>query len=70
MPLGYRDTHSQIRVAKLNLARSYYQLKDQERKAEHLLAVAYRELQEYYATIQANRAQQGGEYATASHGDT
>ena len=57
VPIGFRDAYSQVRVAKLNLARSYYQLKDQERKAEALLAVAYRELQEYYATIQANKAQ-------------
>lgn len=57
VPLGFRDSNAAVRVARLNLARSYYQLKDQERKAEALLAVNYREIQEYYETIETNRAQ-------------
>ena len=57
VPLGFRDSNAAVRVARLNLARSYYQLKDQERKAEALLAVSYREILEFYATIQTNRAQ-------------
>ena len=57
IPLGYRDAHSQVRVAPLNLARSYFQLKDMERKAEQFLALQYREIYQYYAEIQAQRAQ-------------
>lgn len=57
VPIGFRDAHAQVRTARLNLTRSYMQLKDQERKAEHFLALQYRELQQYYAEIQAQRAQ-------------
>src|SRR5262249_21202909 len=34
VPIGFRDAHAQVRTARLNLSRSYLQLKDQERKAE------------------------------------
>jgi outer membrane protein TolC len=56
IPLGYRDAHALVRTARLNLARSYFQLKDQERKAEQFLALQYRELKQYYDEIQAQRA--------------
>jgi outer membrane protein TolC len=56
IPLGYRDAHSLVRVARLNLARAYFQLKDQERKAEQFLTLQYRELQQYYDEIEAQRA--------------
>lgn len=57
VPIGFRDAHSLVRNARLNLARSYFQLKDQERKAEAFLALQYRELAQYYAEISATRAQ-------------
>ncbi|MBX7103237.1 MAG: TolC family protein [Gemmataceae bacterium] len=57
VPIGFRDAHAQVRTARLNLARSYFQLKDQERKGEHFLALQYRELKQYYAEIEAQRAQ-------------
>jgi outer membrane protein TolC len=56
-PLGYRDAHAQTRVARLQLARSYYALRDQERKAEQNLAFAYRQLAQLHLRIQALRAQ-------------
>lgn len=57
VPIGFRDAHAQVRTARLNLTRAYFQLKDQERKAEAFLALQYRELQQYYAEIEAQRAQ-------------
>jgi len=56
IPLGYRDAHSQVRVARLNLARSFLQLKDMERKASQFLELQYREIDQYYNEIQAQRA--------------
>lgn len=57
VPIGFRDAHAQVRTARLNLARSYFQLKDQERKGEHFLALQFRELKQFYAEIEAQRAQ-------------
>jgi outer membrane protein TolC len=57
IPLGYRDAHAAVRQARLNLARSYYVLRSQEEKAQLLLAFEYRRLFEFYAQIQAQRAQ-------------
>jgi outer membrane protein TolC len=55
--LGYRDAHAQLRVAKLNLARSYAVLQEQETKAQHAVAVDYRHLFEFYELILIQRAQ-------------
>jgi outer membrane protein TolC len=57
MPLGYRDAHSLVRVARLNLARSYLGLQDQELKAQGFLAQQYRHLFEFHTQIQIQRAQ-------------
>jgi outer membrane protein TolC len=57
VPLGYRDQYAQLRATRLNLARSYLALRDQENKAELFLAQQYRHLQEFYAQIEAQRAQ-------------
>jgi outer membrane protein TolC len=57
VPLGFRDAHSQVRVARLNLARSYQALHDQELKAEGYLALQYRHLFEFHEQIQIQRAQ-------------
>lgn len=57
VPIGFRDAHAQVRTARLNLARSYFQLKDQERKGEHFLALQFRELKQFFAEIEAQRAQ-------------
>jgi outer membrane protein TolC len=57
IPIGFRDAHSAVRAARLNLARSYGVLQDQEMKAQRYLAVFYRRLFEYYEQIRAQRAQ-------------
>src|SRR5207244_13613018 len=55
--VGYRDAHAQLRVARLNLARSYAVLREQETKAENALAVDYRLLIQAYEFIKTQRAQ-------------
>jgi outer membrane protein TolC len=57
MPIGYRDVHAAVRVARLNLARSYAVLEDQEAKVIRQLARYYRKLFEDYQVIIAQRAQ-------------
>lgn len=57
MPIGFRDAHAALRVARLNLVRSYASLGDQELKAQRYLAQQYSRLFEYYETIRAQRAQ-------------
>ena len=55
--LGTRDAHATLRVAQLNLARSYVVLRNQELKAERFLASIYQVLENFYAQIQAQRDQ-------------
>jgi outer membrane protein TolC len=57
IPLGYREAHSFVRQARLALSRSYYQLKDQEDKVRRFLALQYRNIDQYYAEVEAQRAQ-------------
>jgi outer membrane protein TolC len=57
IPLGYREAHAAVRIARLNLARSYEVLKDQEEKAQRLLGLYYRRVIEYYDQILIQRAQ-------------
>jgi outer membrane protein TolC len=57
IPIGFRDAHAAVRVARLNLARSYVSLKDQERKAEFQLALQYQRLYEFQGLIRAQQAQ-------------
>ncbi len=57
MPLGFRDAHAALRVARLNLARSYISLHDQEVKAQRYLGQQFARLFEYYEQIRAQRAQ-------------
>lgn len=56
VPLGFRDAHAAVRAARLNLAKSYLVLRDQERKAQLALGLAYRHIFEFYEQIQAQRA--------------
>jgi outer membrane protein TolC len=56
VPLGFRDAYAQLRQARLNLARSYAVLCDQERKVESFLAANYRGLYEFHQQIQALRS--------------
>lgn len=57
IPIGFRLAHSNVRIAKLQLARSFAVLQDQELKAERFLGLQYRRIFSYYAQIQAQRAQ-------------
>lgn len=57
MPIGFRDAHAALRVARLNLARSYSSLTDQELKAQRYLQQQYERLFQYYEQIRAQRAQ-------------
>ena len=55
--LGYRDAHAQTRVARLNLARSYKVLHDQELKAMRTLEQQYRHLFTFHKLIETQRSQ-------------
>jgi outer membrane protein TolC len=57
MPIGFRAAHANVRIAKLQLARSFAVLQDQELKAERFLGLQYRRIASYYAQTQAQRAQ-------------
>jgi outer membrane protein TolC len=57
VPLGFRDAHAAIRSARLNLARSYTTLKDQENKTHQFLGQQYANVIEFYELIRAQRAQ-------------
>jgi outer membrane protein TolC len=57
MPLGYRDAHAQLRQARLNLARSYFVLQDQELKAQRFLQFQWRRLFELHEQIEIQRSQ-------------
>jgi outer membrane protein TolC len=56
MPLGYRDANAAVRVARLNLARSYRVLRKEEERAIGFLALEYRNLDEFYDQIGIQRA--------------
>jgi outer membrane protein TolC len=56
VPLGFRDAYSAVRSSRLQLARSYNVLRDQELKAQQFLALQYRRLFETYENIIARRA--------------
>jgi outer membrane protein TolC len=57
MPLGFRDAHAALRVARLNLLRSFAALRDNERKVLWQLRNQYSRLVETHRTIQAQYAQ-------------
>jgi outer membrane protein TolC len=57
VPLGFRDAHAGVRAAKLNLARSWNVLKDQENRAEQFLALQFANIVQFYELIGAQRSQ-------------
>jgi outer membrane protein TolC len=57
VPIGFRDAHSAVRVARLNLARSYGVLQDQELKTRRFLAEQYRHLSTDYHQIEILRSE-------------
>src|SRR5262249_10413181 len=57
VPLGFRFANSNVRIARLNLARSFDVLVYEEQKVERFLAAVYRELYTAYEKIRGLRAQ-------------
>ncbi|HEV3236084.1 MAG TPA: TolC family protein [Gemmataceae bacterium] len=56
VPLGFRDANSAVRVARLNLERSYWSLKDQELKTIQILEQQRRSIADTYQQIGIQRA--------------
>ncbi|HEV3144574.1 MAG TPA: TolC family protein [Gemmataceae bacterium] len=56
VPIGFRDAQAQVRIARLNLARQYIQLRDLERKATSSLQAVYSGVFASQHAIQAWRA--------------
>ncbi len=57
VPIGYRNAYANIRIQKLNLARSVITLQTGEDKVRRALAKAYRNVFTTYEQIKAQRAQ-------------
>ncbi len=57
VPIGYRSAYANVRLAKLQLVRSYETLHDQELKIERFLALQYRRIYTSYELIRIRRAQ-------------
>src|SRR5206468_3278148 len=57
VPIGYRAAHGAIRNSRLQLARSYAVMVDQELKTQQYLGLQYRRIFEQYEQIRAQRAQ-------------
>jgi outer membrane protein TolC len=56
VPIGWRNAYANVRIAKLQLARAYEVLRDQELKSQRFLAQRYRALFANYELIRAQRA--------------
>lgn len=57
VPLGFRFEHASVRSARLQLAQSYYLLKDQEERATRVLTNQYQKIAEWYRLIETRRAE-------------
>ena len=57
VPIGFRSAHATVRNARLELARHYEILQDQELKAGRFLAQSYRKIFTNYEQIRVQRAQ-------------
>ncbi len=53
MPIGFRQEHAAVRQARLELAKSYYFLKDQELKAQNFLAKQFSKVVENYKVAES-----------------
>jgi outer membrane protein TolC len=56
VPIGFREAHAGVRLARLNLASALEVLRDQENKVASALEQRYRQLFELHAQVQAARA--------------
>lgn len=57
VPIGFRDANGLVRAAELNLARSFYQLRDGEMKSLEYLVLQYRRVIQAHAEIAPARAE-------------
>jgi outer membrane protein TolC len=57
IPIGFRDANALVREAQLNVARSYYTLRDEEMKALEFVVLQYRRVVETYIEIGPKRAE-------------
>jgi outer membrane protein TolC len=57
VPIGFRSAQANVRLARLQLVRSYETLHDQELKIERFLALQYRRIFTAYELIRIRRAQ-------------
>jgi outer membrane protein TolC len=57
VPIGFRDANAAVRIARLNLARSYRTVREQEQRAVGALALFYRQLDEFQTQIAIQRSQ-------------
>ena len=57
MPIGFRDANAAVREAQMNLARSYFSLRDNEMKTLEFLVSSYRRLIQAHAVIRTLRAE-------------
>ena len=56
VPIGFRNAHSNVRIAQLQLTRAFETLKDQEQKSISFLEQQYRRLPVSYELIRTQRA--------------
>jgi outer membrane protein TolC len=56
VPIGWRNSYANVRIAKLQLVRAYEQLRDQELKTQRFLAQRYRSIFVQYELIRTQRA--------------
>lgn len=57
IPIGFRDANALVREAQLNLAKSYYGLRDSELKALEILVERYRRLTQTHALMGTRQAE-------------
>ena len=57
VPIGQRAEHAAIRASRMQLAQSYYFLRDQEERAIIYLTEQYQEVSRYYKQIETHRAE-------------
>jgi outer membrane protein TolC len=57
VPIGNRAAYADVRIARLNLAQSYYTLRDAEDRTTRFLTLQYRQLLQQYELIKINRSQ-------------
>jgi hypothetical protein len=57
VPIGFREQHANLRIARLNLARGYHVLRDQEYRVTRLLTEQFQAIEETYNLIRIRRAE-------------